>query len=401
MSASAGEVARPTLRVRGLLGRAEPILITGGRAVADYREAFVGIDVAKQRNAVAIAEAGREGEVRFIGEVDASDTSMHRVIQRIAAKFDRIHLCYEAGPTGYGLYRLIRSLGHECTVVAPSLIPRKPGDRVKTNRRDALSLARLLRAGELTAVWVPDEDHEAMRDLVRARAAAVETLRVHRQQVGAFMLKHGRAYPRTKNWTMRYLRWLQEQRFDYPAHQIALQEMVEAVRISKERVERLERVIEEFIPNWSLAPIVRALQTLRGVDLIVAVTFATEVGDVSRFDSPRQLMGYLGLVPGERSTGETIRRGGITKAGNGRVRHMLVESAWTYRHPPRIGKAKLYRLEQAPPKVREIAWKAQARLTTRYRKLVARGKRTTVVCTAIARELVGFMWAVAREARST
>ncbi|MCA0022882.1 MULTISPECIES: IS110 family transposase [unclassified Mesorhizobium] len=350
---------------------------------------------------MAIAEAGREGEVRFFGEVDASDTSMRRVIQRIAAKFDRIHLCYEAGPTGYGLYRLIRSLGHECTVVAPSLIPRKPGDRVKTNRRDALSLARLLRAGELTAVWVPDEDHEAMRDLVRARAAAVETLRVHRQQVSAFMLKHGRAYPRTKNWTMRYLRWLQEQRFDYPAHQIALQEMVEAVRVSKERVERLDRVIEEFIPNWSLAPIVRALQTLRGVDLIVAVTFATEVGDVSRFESPRQLMGYLGLVPGERSTGETIRRGGITKAGNGRVRHMLVESAWTYRHPPRIGKAKLYRLEQAPPKVREIAWKAQARLTTRYRKLVARGKRTTVVCTAIARELVGFMWAVAREARST
>ncbi|MGX7877106.1 IS110 family transposase [Mesorhizobium sp. ORM6] len=369
--------------------------------MADYREAFVGIDVAKLRNAIAIAEAGREGEVRFFGEVDASDTSMRRVIQRIAAKFDRIHLCYEAGPTGYGLYRLIRSLGHECTVVAPSLIPRKPGDRVKTNRRDALSLARLLRAGELTAVWVPDEDHEAMRDLVRARAAAVEMLRVHRQQVSAFMLKHGRAYPRTKNWTMRYLRWLQEQRFDYPAHQIALQEMVEAVRVSKERVERLERVIEEFIPNWSLAPIVRALQTLRGVDLIVAVTFATEVGDVSRFESPRQLMGYLGLVPGERSTGETIRRGGITKAGNGRVRHMLVESAWTYRHPPRIGKAKLYRLEQAPPKVREIAWKAQARLTTRYRKLVARGKRTTVVCTAIARELVGFMWAVAREARST
>ncbi|MCA0029139.1 MULTISPECIES: IS110 family transposase [unclassified Mesorhizobium] len=401
MSASAGEVAHPTLRVRGLLGRSEPILITGGRAVADYREAFVGIDVAKLRNAIAIAEAGREGEVRFFGEVDASDTSMRRVIQRIAAKFDRIHLCYEAGPTGYGLYRLIRSLGHECTVVAPSLIPRKPGDRVKTNRRDALSLARLLRAGELTAVWVPDEDHEAMRDLVRARAAAVETLRVHRQQVSAFMLKHGRAYPRTKNWTMRYLRWLQEQRFDYPAHQIALQEMVEAVRVSKERVERLDRVIEEFIPNWSLAPIVRALQTLRGVDLIVAVTFATEVGDVSRFESPRQLMGYLGLVPGERSTGETIRRGGITKAGNGRVRHMLVESAWTYRHPPRIGKAKLYRLEQAPPKVREIAWKAQARLTTRYRKLVARGKRTTVVCTAIARELVGFMWAVAREARST
>jgi transposase len=383
-----------------LLGLAEPILMAGGRAVADYREAFVGIDVAKLRNAIAIADSGREGEVRFFGEVDASDQSMRSVIQRIAGRFDRIHFCYEAGPTGYGLYRLIRSLGHECMVVAPSLIPRKPGDRVKTNRRDALALARLLRAGELTAVWVPDEGHEAMRDLVRARAAAVETLRVHRQHVSAFMLKHGRVYPRKKGWTMRYLCWLQAQQFDHPAHQIALQEMVEAVRVSKERVERLERVIEEFVPAWSLAPIVRALQTLRGVELIVAVTFATEVGDVQRFESPRQLMGYLGLVPGERSTGETVRRGGITKAGNGRVRHMLVESAWTYRHPPRVGAKKLYRLEQASPKVRDIAWKAQTRLTTRYRMLSGRGKKTTVVCTAIARELVGFMWAVAREAHA-
>jgi transposase len=383
-----------------LLGRAEPILITGGRAVADYREAFVGIDVAKLRNAIAIADSGREGEVRFLGEVDASDQSMRRVIQRLADRFDRVHFCYEAGPTGYGLYRLIRSMGHECMVVAPSLIPRKPGDRVKTNRRDALALARLLRAGELTAVWVPDKGHEAMRDLVRARAAAVETLRVHRQHVSAFMLKHGRVYPRKKGWTMRYLRWLQEQPFDHPAHQIALQEMVEAVRVSKERVERLERVIEEFVPAWSLGPVVRALQTLRGVELIVAVTFATEVGDVQRFENPRQLMGYLGLVPGERSTGETVRRGGITKAGNGRVRHMLVESAWTYRHPPRVGAKKLYRLEQAPPKVREIAWKAQTRLTTRYRMLSGRGKKTTVVCTAIARELAGFMWAVAREAQA-
>ena len=366
--------------------------------MADYREAFVGIDVAKLRNAIAVADAGRDGEVRFVGEVDAAAASMRHVIERLAAKFDRVHFCYEAGPTGYGLYRLIRSLGHECSVVAPSLIPRKPGDRVKTNRRDAVSLARLLRAGELTAVWVPDEGHEAMRDLVRARAAAVESLRVHRQQVSAFMLKHGRVYPRKKGWTMRYLRWLQEQKFDHPAHQIALQEMVEGVRIAKERVERLERTIEEFVPAWSLAPIVQALQTLRGVDLIVAVTFATEVGDAQRFESPRQLMGYLGLVPEERSTGNTVRRGGITKAGNGRVRPMLVESAWTYRHPPRIGAKKLYLIERAPPKIREVAGKAQTRLTARYRALSGRGKKTTVVGTAVARELAGFMWAIARQA---
>jgi transposase len=285
-------------------------------------------------------------------------------------------------------------------VVAPSLIPRKPGDQVKTNRRDAIALAKLLRAGELTAVWVPDEGHEAMRDLVRARSAAVETLRVHRQQVSGFMLKHSRIFPRKKGWTMRYLRWLQEQQFDHPAHQIALQEMVEAVRTSKERVERLEQTIEEFVPTWSLAPMVRALQALRGVDLIVAVTLVTEIGDVHRFQNPRHLMGFLGLVPSERSTGSTVRRGGITKAGNGRVRHMLIESAWTYRHPPRIGKAKLYKLEQVSPAVREIAWKAQTRLTARYRFLAGRGKKTTVVCTAIARELVGFMWSVAREAQA-
>jgi transposase len=227
----------------------------------------------------------------------------------------------------------------------------------------------------------------------------VESLRVHRQQVGAFMLKHGRVFPRPKTWSMRYLRWIQEQRFEHPAHQIALQEMVEAVHVSKERVRRLEAAIAEFVPSWTLGPVVQALQALRGVDLIVAVTFATEVGDVTRFESPRQLMGYLGLVPSERSTGDTVRRGGITKAGNGRVRHMLVESAWTYRHPPKIGKMKLYKLEQVSPSVREIAWKAQTRLTARYRALSGRGKKTTVVCTAIARELAGFMWSVAREAR--
>jgi transposase len=378
---------------------AEPILTAGGRAVGQSTEVFVGIDVAKERNAIAVADGERGGEVRFLGEVDASPESMRRLIKRIAAQHDQAHFCYEAGPTGYGLHRLITSMGHPCTVVAPSLIPTKPGDRVKTNRRDAIALARLLRAGELTAVWIPDEGHEAMRDLVRARAAAVESLRVQRQQVGAFMLRHGRVYPRKKGWTMRYLRWLQEQRFEHPAHQIALQEMIEAVHAARERVRRLEAAIEEFVPSWSLGPVVCALQALRGVDLIVAVTFATEVGDVTRFESPRQLMGYLGLVPGERSTGDTVRRGGITKAGNGRVRHMLVESAWTYRHPPKIGKMKLYKLEQVSPSVRAIAWKAQMRLTARYRTLSGRGKRTTVVCTAVARELAGFMWAVARQAQ--
>ena len=299
--------------------------------MADYSEVFVGIDVAKVRNAIAIADGGRGGEVRFLWRSRCVEAGMRHVVKRISAKFDRAHFCYEAGPTGYGLYRLIRSLGHSCTVVAPSLIPRKPGDRVKTNRRDAIALARLLRAGELTAVWVPDEGHEAMRDLVRARAAAVETLRVHRQQVSAFMLKHGRVFPRKKGWTMRYLRWLQEQKFDHPAHQIALQEMVEGVRISKERVERLERAIEEFVPAWSLAPIVRALQTLRGVDLIVAVTFVTEVGDVQRFENPRQLMGISVSCP---ANGRPVRRSG--EAASPRPATAAFDTCWS-RAPGRIG----------------------------------------------------------------
>ncbi len=367
--------------------------------MAEAREAFIGIDAAKLRNAVAVADAGRDGEVRFLGEVDASPEGMRRLAARLAAKYDRLHFCYEAGPTGYGLHRLLTELGHTCTVVAPSLIPRKPGDRVKTTRRDALTLARLLRAGEPTAVWVPDEGHEAIRDLVRARAAAVEMLRVHKQQVAAFLLKHGRHFPRKTPWGARYMRWLQEQKFAHPAHQIVLQEAVEAVRLARERVLRLEKLIEELLPAWSLAPVVTALQTLRGVNLIVAVTFVAEIGDLRRFESPRHLMAYLGLVPSERSTGDTVRRGGITKAGNGRVRHLLVESAWTYRHPPRVGAKKLAQLERVPPKVREIAWKAQSRLTARYRALAARGKRLTIVCTAIARELAGFMWSVARESQ--
>jgi transposase len=367
--------------------------------MGEHTEAFVGIDAAKARNAIAVAEGGRGGEVRYLGEVDASEQGVRRLVARIAARYDRVHFCYEAGPTGYGLHRLITGLGHDCTVVAPSLVPRKPGDRVKTNRRDAVALARLPRAGELTPVWVPDEGHEAMRDLVRARAAAVEALRVHKQQVAAFLLKHGRHFPRKTPWGARYLRWLQEQKFAHPAHQIVLQEAVEAVRLARERVLRLEGLIEELLPTWSLAPVVNALQALRGVSLVVAVTFVAEIGDLRRFESPRRLMAYLGLVPSERSTGDAVRRGGITKAGNGRVRHLLVESAWTYRHPPRVGAKKLAQLERVPPKVREIAWKAQSRLTARYRALAARGKRLTVVCTAIARELAGFMWAVARESR--
>lgn len=361
-----------------------------------YSEVFVGIDAAKLRHAVAVAETGRQGEVRFIGEIDADPESVRRLVARLEKRHTRLNFCYEAGPTGYGLHRQLTKLGHSCTVVAPSLIPRKPGDRIKTNRRDAVTLARLHRAGELTAVWVPDEAHEAMRDLVRAREAAVEDLRRKRQAISSLMLRQGRVFPGKKTWGAAHRQWLQEQSFAHPAHQLVLQEMLLAVRHAQERLERTEAVIVEFLPGWPLAPVVGALQTLRGIGQIGAVTIMAEIGDLRRFDSPRQLMGYLGLVPGERSTGEHVRRLGITKAGNGRVRRALIEGAWTYRHLPRVSRTKLSLHERVSPAVRDIATKAQARLCARYRALTGKGKRLTVTVTAVARELAGFVWAIGR-----
>jgi transposase len=306
-----------------------------------HTEIFVGLDVAKARHAVAaaVAEDGRQGEVRYIGEIGADAESVRRLVAKLEKRRSRLHFCYEAGPTGYGLYRQLATLGHRCTVVAPSLIPRKPGDRVKTNRRDALQLARLLRAGELTAVWVADEAHEAMRDLIRARQVAVEDIRRKRQAISSMMLRQGRTYPGKKTWGARHTQWLQAQRFDHLAQHLVLQELLLAVRHAHERRERIEAAIAELLPQWSLAPVVEALQALRGINLVTAVTVMAEVGDLRRFESPRQLMGYLDLVPGERSTGESVHRLGISKAGNGRVRQALVESAWCYRHPPRTGRA--------------------------------------------------------------
>jgi transposase len=365
--------------------------------MGQHTEVFVGLDVAKARHAVAVAEDGRQGEVRYFGEIGADPDSVRRLVAKLEKRHGRLHFCYEAGPTGYGLYRQLTKLGHSCTVVAPSLIPRKPGDRIKTNRRDAQQLARLLRAGELTAVWVPDEAHEAMRDLVRSRDAAVADLRRKRQATTSMMLRQGRVFPGKKTWGATYKHWLQKQAFEHPAHGLVLQELLLAVRHAEERLERVEAAITEFLPTWSLAPVVDALQALRGVGLIGAVTIMAELGDLRRFDSPRQLMGYLGLVPGERSTGNSVHRLGITKAGNGRVRRTLIEGAWTYRHLPRTGRAKLLLHERVSPAVRDIAIKAQARLCARYRALSGKGKKLTVTVTALARELAGFVWAVGRE----
>lgn len=364
--------------------------------MADCSEIFIGLDTSKLRNAVAIADAGRTGEVRYLGEIDNNEAATRKLVKKLAASHARLTFCYEAGPTGYGLYRLIKSLGHDCIVVAPSLIPKKPGDRVKTNRRDAINLAKLLRAGELTAVWVPDERHEAMRDLVRAREAAVDDLKSKRQQMLSLLLRLGLYYPGKRTWTKTHMNWLLRQKLVHREQRIAFEEMLLAIRQAGERVTRLEQAIGAAVPEWSLAKVVDALTAVRGLNLISAVIFLAEIGDLSRFASPRQLMDYLGLVPGEASTGDKVWRGGITKAGNHRARRILVECSWSYRHPPRVGTKKLAKVKAAPPAVQEIAWKAQARLTARYRALSRRGKRPTLVVTAIARELSGFIWAVSK-----
>jgi transposase len=365
--------------------------------VDNHSEAFVGIDTSKLRNAVAIAEGGREGEIRFVGEIDNTGAATAKLARKLATKYRRLTFCYEAGPTGYGLYRQISRLGYECIVVAPSLIPRKPGDRVKTNRRDAVSLAKLLRAGELTAVWVPDERHEAVRDLMRAREAAVEDLRRKRQQISAFLLRQGRHYEGKTTWTKTHLRWLASQALVHPEQRIAFEEMLLAMRQAEERIWRLEQAIRMAVPDWSLAEVVTALMALRGLDLIAAAAFLAEIGDLSRFQTPRELMAYLGLVPSEDSTGDKVRRGSITKTGNRRARRILVESSWSYQHPPRVGKEKCAKVAAAPRPIREIAWKAQCRLCGRYRALIKRGKLKTVAVTAVARELCGFIWAINRE----
>jgi len=366
--------------------------------MAEYSGAYVAFDVAKTKHAVAVAEGGRGGEIRYLGEIGSAPASVARTIGKLAARYGQLRVCYEAGPTGYGLYRQIRELSHDCMVVAPALIPQRRGERVKTNRRDAVTLARLHRAGELTGVWVPDAKHEAIRDLVRAREAAGDDLRRKRQQLLSFLLRHGRLYTVGRDhWTQAHRRWLARQGFEEPAQQIVFQEGIDAIDDAARRLRRLEEQMASIVPSWSLAPVVTAYQAMRGASFLVAVTFAAEIGDVRRFDTPRQLMAFLGLVPGERSTGDTVRRTGLTLAGNRRARRMLVEAAWTYRFPARVSEALRARLEGLPKPVLDIAWKAQIRLCARYRRLSAAGKKLPVVVAAIAREIAAFLWAIGRE----
>lgn len=364
--------------------------------MSNFSNIYVGLDVHKATIAVAVARAGR-GEVVYHGDIENTPKAVRKLVQRLSATGEVLNVCYEAGPCGYGLHRELTALGHECEVVAPSLIPRKAGDRLKTDRRDALMLARLHRAGELTPVWVPDQEQEAIRDLTRAREDMKGLELKARQRLGAFLLRHSRVYPGKSRWTKAHYRWLEQIKFDVPVQQIVFQEYVEAVKEAQRRVAALELQMREALPQWSLGPVAEALMALRGVSLITAMTTLAELGDLTRFDSPRELMGYLGLVPSEHSSGGTRRQGGITRTGNGHVRRVLVEAAWNYRFPARKTRCIEKRAEQTSERVQAMAWQAQKRLCGRYQSLMRAGKEKNQVTTAVARELAGFIWAIACE----
>jgi transposase len=355
---------------------------------------FVGLDVHKETIAVSVAEADG-GEVRYQGEIPNTPDAVVRLVRRLRKEEGvKLSFCYEAGPCGYGLHRQLLDLGQVCQVVAPSLIPKKPGDRVKTDRRDSLNLARLHRAGELTAVWVPDGAQEALRDLTRAREDMKHLQRQAKQRLLGFLLRHGKRFGGKDNWTQAHFRWMEEVKFEQPVQQIVFQEYVDSVQAMTRRVRAFDEQMESAARDSVFWPVIEGLMALRGVKLITATTIVAEIGDLRRFATAPQLMAYLGVVPSEHSSGETKVRGPITKTGNGHVRRVLVESAWQYRYPARKTAVLQRRAERASEQAQEIAWKAQKRLCGRYRLLEARGKLKVQVCIAIARELAGFIWAI-------
>lgn len=371
----------------------------GNAGQEERHAAYVGLDVHKETITVAVAEPGR-GEPVYWGEIANKPKTVEKLLGKLSEAYGGglLRLCYEAGPCGYVLYRQILASGHDCQVVAPSKIPKAPGERIKTDRRDALKLARLLRSGDLTAVWVPDQEQELMRDLSRARDDMKSQERKARQQLNAFLLRHGHHWPRGKSrWTPAHENWLAGLKMDHPWQQVVLQEYIDAERAAGERVAQLSDHLMRALPEWSLAPVVDALIALRGIDKLAAIVLLAELGDISRFESPRQLMGFLGLVPSEHSSGGRRRQGAITLTGNGHARRMLVESAWSYRFPARQTKHLKGKARNASPEAKKIAWKAQTRLCGRYRTLTRAGKNTKLVCVAIARELAGFIWDIVRQ----
>ncbi len=355
---------------------------------------FVGLDVHAESTAIGFAEPGR-GAPRFVGTIGPKRLELTKALGKLGEP-GLLRIVYEAGPCGYGLARELAVAGYRCEVIAPSKIPTKPGERVKTDRRDALKLASLARAGELVAVTIPDERDEAIRDLSRARVDAVRARHKTRQQLKALLLRHGRRYVGKSSWTAAHERYLAEISFAHPAQNIAFTEYRQAAGEGEARVQRLTQALTQEVERWRMQPMVSAVMTLRGLDLVAATTVVAELGDLRRFAHPRELMGYVGLVPSEHSSGSSRRLGSITKTGNSHARRVLIEAAWNYRFPARVSRALQVRQERQPPEIRAIAWRAQLRLTHRYRRLSARGLQHNKLCVAIARELVGFIWDIGR-----
>ncbi len=354
---------------------------------------FVALDVHKDSIAVGTAEPGR-APARLVGTIAHDVAKVRKLLARYGDP-RHVHVVYEAGPTGYGLQRALARSGYRCEVIAPSMIPRRAGDRVKTDRRDCLRLAELARAGELRAVWIPDPADEAIRDLTRAREDAVNARTQGRHQLKSFLLRHDVRYPQRTSWSKTFYRWLGTLSFAGSGAQTAFTEYWQAVTAADERVARLTVALKESIAGWRFEPVVAALQALRGIDAISAIGLVAEIGDIARFGHPRQLMSYLGLVPSEHSSGERVVRGSITKTGNAHARRLLTEAAWNYRFKPRIGYEAQRRAEALPQVIRDLAWKAQLRLSGRFARLRAKGLHVNKVCVAVARELAGFVWAIA------
>lgn len=362
-----------------------------------YDTKYVGLDVSKNKIAVAIADTGRE-KPRYYGMIPYTPEAIRKLVNKLGDPKD-LTMCYEAGPTGYGLHRLLLSLGVECDVIAPGLIPQRPGDKVKTDKRDAVRLAQLYRAGELTSVYVPTKEDEALRDLVRAREAVKEDELRAKHRLTKFLLRNEIRSPQEvgRNWSAKYRQWLQTSTFDHSSSSVVFQEYVHHLYEIEQRLKRLEEEIEIQATEGVHAPIIQVLQSLRGIALITATSLVAEIGSFKRFGSPRQLMAYAGIVPSEYSSGDVRNQGRITKTGNRHVRKLLIESAWSYRYQPAVKGNLKKRLENQSKTVQAISWKAQKRLHDKYFRLLLRGKASPQAVTAVARELAGFIWSLTQE----
>ncbi len=360
---------------------------------------FIGMDTHKETTDISYALEGRENAPVHLGKINTRKLAVEKMIKQFQSKYSGATLvfCYEAGPCGYWVDRLITKLGHDCYVVAPSLIPKKPGDRVKTDRRDSLNLARLLKQGDLQPIYVPEVQDEAIRDLSRAREAAMLDLKDAKYRLKALLLRNHIQYKGTSNWSVKHMRWLTEITLPQPAQQFVLIEMIHTITERQTRLERLDNELEYRVKQWRYYPVVKAIQAMRGIRLLVAVGLIAELGDLTRFDEPYKLMSYVGLTPSEYSSSDKRRLGGITKAGNSRARRLLVEGAHSYRYPAKISTEMQQRQEGLPKQIVDIGWKAQLRLCNRYQYLSKRGKHYNIIMTAIAREMIAFVWSISRE----